>query len=270
MFDFDALLTVDGLIGVLSLTLLELVLGIDNIVFISIIASRLPEHEQKKARNIGLLLAMLIRIALLFAITWVIGLKDPLITVFSHDFSGRDIILLAGGLFLMYKSTTEIHKKISVLEEDEHTTKKKKGSFIPIVLQIVLIDIVFSFDSVLTAVGVTDIILVMIIAVVISILVMMLFAGKLSDFVNKYPAIKMLALSFLLMIGLMLVIEALNDPHIHIPKGYIYFGMAYALGVELLNMRMRKKQIERSEGSNNTTENHKQVEGTSEHGQSNH
>ncbi|MBI3134672.1 MAG: TerC family protein [Bacteroidetes bacterium] len=250
MLDFGALLTLDGLIGVLSLTLLELVLGIDNIVFISIIASRLPEKEQPRARNIGLLLAMIMRIGLLFGITWVIGLKEPFLTLFDHGFSGRDLILLAGGLFLMYKSTTEIHKKITVLEEDgAQEVKKKKGSFVSIVLQIVLIDIVFSFDSVLTAVGLTDIILVMIIAVIFSIAIMMLFAGKIAGFVNKYPAIKMLALSFLLMIGLMLVIEGLNDPSIHIPKGYIYFGMAYALGVELLNMRARKKQKQHGEGT---------------------
>jgi len=242
MLDFHALLTLDGLIGVLSLTLLELVLGIDNIVFISIIAARLPEKEQPRARNIGLALAMVMRVCLLFGITWVIGLKEPFFTIFDHGFSGRDIILLCGGLFLMYKSTTEIHKKVRNLEEaDSPENKKKKGSFTAIVLQIVLIDIVFSFDSVLTAVGLTDVILVMIIAVIISIAIMMLFAGKIAGFVNKHPSIKMLALSFLLMIGLMLVIEGLNDPNIHIPKGYIYFGMAYALGVELLNMRSRKK-----------------------------
>jgi predicted tellurium resistance membrane protein TerC len=250
MLDFDALLTLDGLIGVLSLTLLELVLGIDNIVFISIIAARLPEKEQPRARNIGLLLAMLMRIGLLFGITWVIGLKEPFLTLFGHGFSGRDLILICGGLFLMYKSTTEIHKKITVLEEDEVTeSKRKKGSFASIVLQIVLIDIVFSFDSVLTAVGLTDVILVMIIAVIVSIIIMMLFAGKIAGFVNKYPAIKMLALSFLLMIGLMLVIEGINDPNIHIPKGYIYFGMAYALLVELLNMRARKKHTKDGEGT---------------------
>ena len=148
----------------------------------------------------------------------------------------------------MYKSTTEIHKKITVLEDEEQEVKKKKGSLVSIVLQIVLIDIVFSFDSVLTAVGLTDIILVMILAVIISIVIMMLFASKIAGFVNKYPAIKMLALSFLLMIGLMLVIEGINDPNIHIPKGYIYFGMAYALGVELLNMRARKKRDDHGQG----------------------
>ncbi|MBK7129779.1 MAG: TerC family protein [Crocinitomicaceae bacterium] len=246
--EFEALLTVDGLIGLFTLTLLELVLGIDNIVFISIIASRLPEKEQPKARNIGLLLAMFMRIGLLFGITWVIGLKEPFFTLFEHGFSGRDLILICGGLFLMYKSTTEIHKKITVLEDEEQEVKKKKGNLVSIVLQIVLIDIVFSFDSVLTAVGLTDIILVMILAVIISIIIMMLFASKIAGFVNKYPAIKMLALSFLLMIGLMLIIEGINDPNIHIPKGYIYFGMAYALGVELLNMRARKKRGDHGQG----------------------
>lgn len=246
--DFSFLLTADGIIGLLTLTLLELVLGIDNIVFISIICGRLPHDKQKSARNIGLLLAMLMRIALLFGITWVIGLTAPVLTVAGHELSYKDIILIAGGLFLMYKSTTEIHKKITGLEEEEKAElKKKKINFTAVVLQIVLIDLVFSFDSVLTAVGLTDVIAVMIIAVVISIIIMMLFAGKISGFVNKYPSIKMLALSFLLMIGLMLVIEGLNDPNIHIPKGYIYFGMAYALLVELLNMRARKKRGESHE-----------------------
>jgi len=240
--DISVLFTADGIIGLLTLTILELVLGIDNVVFISIIAGRLPEKEQPKARNLGLAFAMVMRICLLFGITWVIGLTEPVVTIYDHPFSVKDLILIAGGLFLMYKSTTEIHKKITHLEEDHlPQASKKKGKFAAIVLQIVLIDLVFSFDSVLTAVGLTDIILVMIIAVVISIAIMMLFAGKISAFVNKYPAIKMLALSFLLMIGLMLVIEGINDPHIHIPKGYIYFGMAYALLVELLNMRVRKK-----------------------------
>lgn len=247
--DFTALMTVDGLIGLLTLTLLELVLGIDNIVFISIIAARLPEKEQPKARNIGLILAMLMRIALLFGITWVISLVEPVFSVYDHPFSVKDLILIAGGLFLMYKSTTEIHKKITRLEEEEKSAKQKRGSFATIVLQIVLVDIVFSFDSVLTAVGLTDVIAVMIIAVVISIIIMMLFAGKISGFVNKYPSIKMLALSFLLMIGLMLVIEGMNDPTLHIPKGYIYFGMAYALIVELLNMRVRKKHQQHGEGT---------------------
>lgn len=249
MLDFAALFTVDGLIGLLSLTLLELVLGIDNIVFISIIAGRLPEKEQPRARNIGLLLAMVMRVGLLFGITWVIGLVEPVFTVYEHPFSVKDLILIIGGLFLMYKSTTEIHKKITGMEEEEKTTKQKKGTFAAIVLQIVLIDMVFSFDSVLTAVGVTDVIAVMIIAVIISIIIMMLFASKISGFVNKYPSIKMLALSFLLMIGLMLVIEGMNDPSIHIPKGYIYFGMAYALVVELLNMRVRRKQNSDGKGT---------------------
>jgi len=248
---FDALFTVDGLVGLLTLTILELVLGIDNIVFISIIASRLPEKEQPRARNIGLMLAMIMRVALLFGITWVIGLKEPFFYLFEHGFSGRDVILIIGGLFLMYKSTTEIHKKVKGLEdgEDDKPEKIKKVNFTAIVLQIVLIDIVFSFDSVLTAVGLTDIIIVMILAVVISIVIMMIFAKKISGFINRNPAIKMLALSFLLMIGLMLVIEGINDPNVHIPKGYVYFGMGYALLVELLNMRSRRKNNDNGTGS---------------------
>lgn len=252
MPDFSALLTLDGIIGLITLTLLELVLGIDNIVFISIIAGRLPVEKQKKARNIGLALAMIMRIALLFGITWIIGLKEPMFTVFDHGISAKDMILIAGGLFLMYKSTTEIHKKITGLEEDENSeeevSRARKISMSAIIFQIVLIDIVFSFDSVLTAVGLTDIIATMILAVIISIIVMMIFAGKIASFVNKHPSIKMLALSFLLMIGLMLVIEGVNDPHIHIPKGYIYFGMAYALVVELLNMRVRRKKDKSDNG----------------------
>ena len=243
MLDFAAIWTSEGIIGLITLTLLELVLGIDNIVFISIITGRLPKEKQRKGRNIGLLLAMIMRIALLFGITWVIALKDPVITILDHPLSYKDIILIVGGLFLMYKSTTEIAKKISTKgEEEQSQSSAKKSSMFSVVLQIVLIDLVFSFDSVLTAVGLTDIIATMILAVVISIIVMMIFASSISNFVNKYPTIKMLALSFLLMIGLMLVIEGLNDPHIHIPKGYIYFGMAYALVVELLNMRMRKRR----------------------------
>lgn len=261
---FDALFTADGLIGLFTLTILELVLGIDNIVFISIIAARLPEKEQPKARNLGLILAMIMRVGLLFGITWVIGLKEPFFLAgdflpdafggfidLKHGFSGRDLILLAGGLFLMYKSTTEIHKKVSGLEEGkpDQPEKIKKVNFTSIVLQIVLIDIVFSFDSVLTAVGLTDVIIVMILAVIISIIIMMLFANKISGFINRHPSIKMLALSFLLMIGLMLVIEGINDPNIHIPKGYVYFGMVYAFIVELLNMRARRKNNENGEGS---------------------
>jgi predicted tellurium resistance membrane protein TerC len=243
--------SVEGMIGLFTLTMLELVLGIDNIVFISIIASRLPEKDQPKARNIGLILAMLMRISLLFAITWVMSLEDPFMTLFDHAFSGKDLILIIGGLFLMYKSTTEIHKKVSGLEsgETDQPDKIKKVNITSIVFQIVLIDIVFSLDSVLTAVGLTEIIEAMVLAVVISVIVMMLFAKKISGFINRHPSIKMLALSFLLMIGLMLVIEGINDPHIHIPKGYVYFGMAYALLVELLNMRARRKSVSNGKGS---------------------
>lgn len=242
ILDFSQLLTTEALIGVLSLTLLELVLGIDNIVFISILASKLPKENQRKARNIGLFFAMIIRICLLFAITWIMGLSKTLFTVFEQDISGKDIILIIGGLFLIYKSTTEIHHKISGKDEEGSVGKNKKvNTVFSVVFQIILIDIVFSVDSILTAVGLTKIILVMVIAVIISMIMMMLFSGKISSYIEERSSIKMIALSFLMMIGLMLVIEGLN-PELHIPKGYIYFGLAYAFLVEQLNLRAEKRR----------------------------
>lgn len=235
--DFAHLLTVDNLIGLLTLTLLEVVLGIDNIVFISILANKVEEAKQKSTRNIGLVLALVVRIGLLFGISYIIGLKEPLFEVFGKGFSGRDIILLIGGLFLLYKSTTEIHDKVVGKGEEEQ--KSKAASVGKIIVQIVLIDVVFSFDSILTAVGLSDEVTIMIIAVIISMIIMMIFAGKIADFINRRPTIKMIALSFLMMIGLMLVLEAF---HVEVPKGYIYFAMAYSLLVELLNIKMRKNK----------------------------
>lgn len=235
--DFAHLLTVDNLIGLLTLTLLEVVLGIDNIVFISILANKVEESKQKSTRNIGLVLALAVRIALLFGISYIIGMKEPLFEVMGKGFSGRDIILFIGGLFLLYKSTTEIHDKVVGKGEEEQ--KSKAASVGKIIVQIVLIDVVFSFDSILTAVGLSNEVTIMIIAVVISMIIMMIFAGKISDFINRRPTIKMIALSFLMMIGLMLVLEAF---HVEVPKGYIYFAMAYSLIVELLNIRMRKNK----------------------------
>lgn len=235
--DFAHLLTVDNLIGLLTLTLLEVVLGIDNIVFISILANKVEEAKQKSTRNIGLVLALAVRIGLLFGISYIIGLKEPLFEVFGKGFSGRDIILLIGGLFLLYKSTTEIHDKVVGKGEEEQ--KSKAASVGKIIVQIVLIDVVFSFDSILTAVGLSDEVTIMIIAVIISMIIMMIFAGKIADFINRRPTIKMIALSFLMMIGLMLVLEAF---HVEVPKGYIYFAMAYSLLVELLNIKMRKNK----------------------------
>ncbi len=234
----SVLFTADGLISLLTLTLLEIVLGIDNIIFISILAVKLPIDQQGKARTIGILLALVVRVALLFAITWIISLQQDLFSILGLGFSGRDLILLGGGLFLIGKSTSEIHGKLQGEEFDEHATKKYTTTFQAVVIQIVLIDIVFSFDSILTAVGLVKHIEIMIVAVIISLFVMLAFAKTISDFVERNPSIKMLALSFLIMIGTLLVAEAFEY---HVPKGYIYFSMAFALGVEILNMRFRKK-----------------------------
>ncbi len=232
----EALLTAEGLVSLLTLTFLEIVLGIDNIVFISITSDRLPQKDQKKARSLGIILALLIRIGLLFIVTWIIGLKDPFISVGEFDLSFRDLILIAGGLFLIAKSTSEIHAKLEGHDEEQH--KAKALTVRSAIIQIILLDVVFSFDSILTAVGLVDELLIIIIAIVISLGVMLIFATRISNFINQHPAMKLLAISFLMMIGLVLVVEGL---HVHVPKGYIYFSMAFALGIEILNMKIRKK-----------------------------
>ncbi|MCC5945907.1 MAG: TerC family protein [Bernardetiaceae bacterium] len=252
MEEIAYLFTSAGLLSLLILTILEVVLGIDNIIFISIIADKLPKEQQGKARQIGLLFALFARVALLFGITWLIGLTAPLFDIHewllslgldweikreSGEVSGKDLILLFGGLFLIGKTTTEIHAKMELTEEEE-IPKVKTNALFSVILQIVLIDIVFSFDSILTAVGIVKNVYVMIVAVVISMIVMMIFAKRISDFINNHPTLKMLALSFLIMIGFMLVIESFD---VHVEKGYIYFAMAFAFIVELLNMRLRKK-----------------------------
>jgi predicted tellurium resistance membrane protein TerC len=219
-----------------TLTALEIVLGIDNVVFISILAQRLPAAQQAKARRVGLGLAMFIRIALLFSIAWVIGLTAPLFTVLSVEISGRDLVLLLGGLFLLAKSTHEIHGSLE--GEHERGAGRAAATFGSVIVQILLLDIVFSLDSVITAVGMVDELPVMIAAVVVAVGVMMVAAGPISDFVSRHPTVKMLALSFLILIGVMLVAESFEQ---HIPKGYIYFAMAFALAVEMLNLRLRKK-----------------------------
>ena len=239
----ESLLTTDALISFLTLTLLEVVLGIDNIIFITIVAGKLPVEQRKKAQNNGLLIALVLRVALLFAISWVIGLKQDLLTVFGHGFSGRDLILLCGGLFLLYSTTKEIHHKLEGeaehLPSAEAGTMKKGGlTFGSALIQIALLNIIFSFDSVLTAVGLVKEIPIMIAAVVASTFIMIGFAAKIGDFVNNHPSIKILALSFLLMIGTLLVAEAF---HYEIPKGYAYFAMAFSFLVELLNMKLDKK-----------------------------
>lgn len=233
----EQLLTADGLVSFLSLTLMEIVLGIDNIIFISILTNRLPAAQQPKARTIGISLAILIRIALLFGISWLISLSEPLFSVFEMDFTVRDLILMAGGLFLIYKSTNEIHEK---LEGEEHKTENiKKLSMQAAIFQIVLLDIVFSFDSILTAIGLVDSVLIMIAAVIISMGIMLLSAKKISDFVNSHPTVKMLALSFLLMIGVLLIADGF---HFHVPKGYVYFAIFFSLLVEILNLKMKKNK----------------------------
>jgi len=224
-------------IGLLTLTVLELVLGIDNIVFISILSGKLPAHQQKKARFIGLSLAMLMRILLLLCITWVMGLTRPLFAFAGFEFTGRAIILVAGGLFLLVKSTHEIHDDIE--GEDEHRQARAMGSLFAVLVQISLLDIVFSLDSVITAVGMVDEIAIMIIAVIVAVIVMMVFAGPVSGFVGRHPTVKMLALSFLLLIGVNLIAEGVG---FHIPRGYTYFAMAFSLFVEMLNLKIRSRK----------------------------
>ncbi len=231
----DWITSPEAWIALLTLTALEIVLGIDNVVFISILAGRLPQEQQPKARRIGLALAMLMRIALLFSLTWIIKLTAPLFTVLGEEISGRDLVLILGGLFLLAKSTHEIHARLEG-EEGEASTKVKP-SLLSVLVQIMILDIVFSLDSVITAVGMAEDLGVMVTAVVIAVAFMMVFAGPVSNFVDRHPTVKMLALSFLLLIGMALVADGLNQ---HIPKGYIYFAMAFSVGVELLNLRMRR------------------------------
>ncbi len=233
---FDWMSSPEGWIALLTLTVLEIVLGIDNIVFISILAGKLRAEEREKARRVGLGLAMFIRIALLLSITWVMGLTAPIFSVTSHEISGRDLILIIGGLFLIAKSTHEIHDKLE--GEEGHASGKIAASFTGVIIQILLLDIVFSLDSVITAVGMAEDVAVMIIAVVIAVAVMMLSAAAISDFVDRHPTVKMLALSFLLLIGVSLIAEGFEQ---HIPKGYIYFAMGFSIFVEMINLRVRSK-----------------------------
>ncbi len=237
---FDALLTTDGLISLLTLTALEIVLGIDNIIFVSIIAGRLPANKQQFATNVGLVAATVIRIALLFVIQWIIGLDEVLFTIFGNGFTGKGLILLIGGLFLIGKSTSEIHAKVEGEEHNELDSdpNNKINNLGWAIIQIIFINIIFSFDSILTAVGLVKDLMIMIISVILSLGVMLLFIHKVNAFVNQHPTVKVLALSFLIMIGVLLTVEAF---HKEIPKGYVYFSMAFSLGVELLNIRMRKK-----------------------------
>lgn len=224
-------------IAFLTLTALELVLGIDNIIFISILAGKLPPDQRKKARTLGLALAMITRVLLLLSLSWIIRLTAPLFTVLSQEISGRDLILIVGGLFLLGKSTFEIHGKLE--GEEGHASARVGPSFTSVIIQILMLDVVFSLDSVITAVGMVDNVAIMIAAVIVSIVFMMAFAGPISGFVERHPTVKMLALSFLLLIGVTLIVEGFDH---HIPKGYIYFAMAFSVFVEMLNLRLRKSK----------------------------
>jgi predicted tellurium resistance membrane protein TerC len=223
-------------IALATLTFLEIVLGVDNIIFISILSGKLPPAQQLRARRVGLLGAMLMRVGLLFSLAWIARLTDPLFTVVGRGISGRDLILIGGGLFLLGKSTFEIHESLE--GEEEHASGRVVASFASVIAQIMLLDIVFSLDSVITAIGMVDQLWVMITAVVVSVGIMMVAAEPISAFVHRHPTIKMLALSFLLLIGLSLILEGVGQ---HIPKGYIYFAMAFSVFVEMINLRLRKK-----------------------------
>ncbi len=219
-----------------TLTMLELVLGIDNIIFISILVDKLPKAQQDMARRLGLFMAMFMRIGLLLVLAWIVGLVEPLFTVLKQEISGRDLILIVGGLFLVWKSTTEIHGSLE--GEEGSTGAAVKATFAAVIVQIMIIDLVFSLDSIITAVGMVDDVRVMIAAVVVSVALMMLFAAPIGRFVSDHPTIKMLALSFLVVVGVVLIAEGFNH---HVPKGYVYFAMAFSLGVEMLNIRLRKR-----------------------------
>jgi predicted tellurium resistance membrane protein TerC len=225
-------------IGFVTLAVLEIVLGIDNLIFISILVGKLPARDQPLARRLGLGLAMIGRIGLLLSLSWVVRLTRPLFTVVGQDISGRDLVLIVGGLFLLAKSTHEIHDRLE--GEEGHASARVAPSFKSVLIQVMLLDLVFSLDSVITAVGMVNQISVMVAAVITAVAAMMVFAGKVSDFIHRHPSVKMLALSFLLMIGVMLIAEGFDQ---HIPKGYVYFSMAFSVFVEALNIRMRRKAV---------------------------
>lgn len=243
--DFSILLTWDGAIYLIILSLLEIVLGIDNIIFISIVSDKLPKEKQRFARNTGLFLALVVRLLLLSIVSWIMGMVEPLFFIFEIPFSGQSLVLLIGGLFLIYKSTTEMHSNVVGKEEG---VKMKKVTMSSVITQIVLIDIVFSFDSIISAIGMTngiaeetnqDPMIIIFTAVIISMIIMLIFAKQIANFINDRPTVKMIALAFLVTIGVVLIAEAFGQ---EIPKGYIYFAMVYALLVEFLNIRMRKNK----------------------------
>ncbi len=232
---FDPFLTTDGLIALATLTFLEVILGVDNVIFISILSSKLRQDQQLRARRLGLIAAMGMRILLLMTLAWIVRLTAPLFSLFGHDFSGRDLILILGGLFLLAKATLEIHDRLE--GDDGHGSAKVRPSFGAVIVQIMLLDIVFSLDSVITAVGMADHLSIMVAAVVVAVTIMMVAAEPISAFVNRHPTVKVLALSFLLLIGLSLVADGFG---LHIPKGYIYFAMGFSIFVEMINLRVRK------------------------------
>jgi len=236
------LFTPEALVALFTLTVLEVVLGVDNIIFLAIVTQRVPKEKQDKVRKLGLSLALVGRIVMVLGLAWLLGLDKPLFTLFAHDFSAKDLILLAGGLFLTYKAVTEIYKSTEVREEAEHgLAKPSKGSMFGVVLQIMIVDMVFAIDSVLTAVGLTQLYVVIIIAMTIAIAVMMFFAGPLADFIEKHPSLKMLALSFLVLVGVLLLADGFGE---EINRNYVYFAIVFSLGVEALNFR-RQKNLER-------------------------
>jgi predicted tellurium resistance membrane protein TerC len=247
---FEALFTAEGLIALLTLTFLEVVLGIDNIIFISILTNKLPAAIRAKARTVGIGLALLFRIIMLLGITWIIGFTEPIFTIFNHDVTGRDAILFIGGLFLLAKSTKEIHHKISpdAPQKIPGAGSKVSTGFLAAIVQIALLDIVFSFDSILTAIGMTNNLVIMIIAVIISLVIMLIFSGRISAFIEKHVSLQILALSFLILIGVLLIAESAGS---HVPKGYIYFAVAFSLIVELVNMRADKKRVAQESSKKN-------------------
>lgn len=239
----ELLTSADAWIAFITLTALELVLGIDNIIFISILVDRLPERRRELGRRLGLFMAMFMRIALLSVLAWLIGLTAPLFSVLSHEISGRDLILIGGGLFLLWKSTKEIHHLLE--GEGERVTREIRTGFAAVIIQIMLVDLVFSLDSIITAVGMVNQLAVMIAAVIASVALMMVFATPIGRFVSAHPTIKMLALSFLVVVGVVLVADGFGH---HVPKGYIYFAMAFSVFVEMLNLRLRKRLVAAGSG----------------------
>jgi predicted tellurium resistance membrane protein TerC len=247
VFDFHVLLTAEGLISLVSLAVMEIVLGIDNIIFVAILSQKVAQPQRKRVRRLGITLALVLRIGLLLTLSWIMGLTKPLFHLLGHEISGRDIVLLVGGLFLMAKATHELYGRIEDAggETPGAAAEGEPSGFGVTLVQILLLDIVFSLDSVITAVGMARAVIIMIAAMVIAVGVMLIFADKISEFIGRHPSMKVLALAFLLLIGFLLVADGMGH---HIDKGYVYFAMAFALGIEIFNMRVRKKVRARSKG----------------------